>query len=86
MYTQPEYPARFGELANSLTSKFGQELVLNLDTLKDQKIDPKIGGILLEIWFRFKNLILFSDYCGYKKDEVDLFYERHKVMGRKDPA
>lgn len=57
-----------------------------MDTLKEQKIDPKIGGILLEIWLKFKKIILFSDYCNFKKDDIDLWYDRHKVNGRKDPA
>lgn len=62
-YVQPEYPSRFGEICNKVIGKFGFELVLNLDSLKDQKIDPKIGAIVIEYWFLFKRVVLFSDYC-----------------------
>jgi hypothetical protein len=59
---------------------------LNLDTLKEQKIDPKIGAILLETWQILRKIVLYSDYCGHTVEDLDIYYERHKVGGRKDPA
>ena len=57
-----------------------------MDSLKEQKIDPKVAGIILELWFKFRKVCFFSDFCGKDKDDIKLYYQRHYVQGRKDPA
>lgn len=59
---------------------------MNLDCLKDQKIDPKIGAIVIEYWFLFKKIVLFSDYCQPDRESVSNFYNRYIVGPKKDPS
>lgn len=41
---------------------------------------------MLETWHQFRKIVIFSDYCSHSDEEIDLYYERHKISGRKDPA
>jgi hypothetical protein len=38
------------------------------------------------LWFKFRKVCFFSDFCGKDKDDIKLYYQRHYVQGRKDPA
>lgn len=74
-YTQPEYAKRFGDLASKYILNFGPDLVCNLDSLKEQKIDSKVFSIVLELWLKLKTVVLHSDFCSQEISEIKTQYD-----------
>ena len=42
------------------------DLTLNLDSLRETKVDPKVGAIIMQEVLRLQTVILHSDFCGPK--------------------
>ena len=45
--SQQEIPNRFFEICNKMVEDHGSKLVMNLDLLRESKVDPKVGAIIL---------------------------------------
>lgn len=41
----------------------GKSILYNVDMLKETKIDPKVGGLVLEFMSRANKISLWSDFC-----------------------
>ena len=57
---------------------------LNVDLLRESKVDPRVGSIILQEMKMLKDIILFSDFCSPK--ELEIQYKRIQKMGRPDPS
>ena len=66
---------RFAELSPKLVGKYGAEIVLNLDSLKEQKTDPFVASLIIELFVKVKKVVLFSDFCSNLNDDIANFYE-----------
>ena len=87
--TDREIPQRFQELSGKLVGKFGEEIVLNLDSLTHQKNDPRVAAAIIEMFPTVKKIILFSDLCHYSAASLESHYKQSqegndKVGDKKD--
>ena len=61
-----EIPSRFYEIVIGRVENHGKDLVMNLDTLRETKSDPRVGSVILQELLRLQNVVLHSDFCGPK--------------------
>ena len=66
------------------TEDNGISIVMNLDSLKDTKSDPKAGALILQEIRRTTSIVLHSDFCQPK--DLLTHHNRIHVQGRPDPA
>ena len=62
----------------------GTDLVLNLDSLRETKSDPKVGAVILQEVLKLQRVVLHSDFCG-PKDMLQT-HKRLNEMRRPDPT
>ena len=72
-----EVISRFSELVSRVTLDNGHKVSFNLDTLRETKMDPKVGALILQEMHQIETIALFSDFCSPKESAV--YYERHVV-------
>jgi hypothetical protein len=54
-----------------------------VDSLKETKIDPKVGALVVSQILTLETITYYSDFCVPK--DVEQLYKRIHQMGRKDP-
>ena len=54
--------------------------------LKETKIDPKVGGLVLEFMSRVQNIALWSDFCERTQSHLEAYYQTYVIGGKADPA
>ena len=57
---------------------------MNIDLLRESKVDPRAGAIIVEEIGMLRDVVLFSDFCSPKN--MDIVYKRIYKMGRNDPS
>ena len=62
----------------------GSDLIMNLDSLRETKADPKVGAVILQEVLRLQKVVLYSDFCGPK--DLLQTHKRINEMKRPDPS
>mmetsp|Transcript_17377 Transcript_17377/g.21933 ORF Transcript_17377/g.21933 Transcript_17377/m.21933 type:complete len:195 (-) Transcript_17377:1796-2380(-) len=82
--SEQEIPRRFYELLLRFVEGNGKILHTNLDSLRETKVDPRVGSIIISETRMLRDVVLYSDFCSPK--EIEKTYKRIYKLGRADPA